>query len=78
MRAPYGVTATTASSSVDGWCRDVTVTHSPGLTVLIADIALSGTFTRIVVYWFGPPYLCVIRNDERRRVREAGSAHRGG
>ena len=48
--APYGLTDTTASSSVDGWCRDVTVTHSPGFTVLIAASALSGTFMRIVRY----------------------------
>ena len=34
--APYGLTVTTASSSVVGLCRDVTVTHSPGFTVLIA------------------------------------------
>ena len=50
VRAPYGLTATTASSSVDGRWRDVTVTHSPGFTVLIADNPLSGTLTRIVMY----------------------------
>ena len=48
--APYGLTATTASSSVVGLCRDVTVTHSPGFTVLIAVNALSGTLMRIVRY----------------------------
>jgi hypothetical protein len=48
--APYGLTDTTASSSVDGWCRDVTVTHSPGFTVLIAATELSGTSMRIVTY----------------------------
>jgi hypothetical protein len=50
VRAPYGLTATTASSSVDGRWRDVTVTHSPGFTVLITDNPLSGTLTRIVMY----------------------------
>jgi hypothetical protein len=50
VRAPYGLTATTASSSLDGRWRDVTVTHSPGFTVLIADNTLSGTLTRIVTY----------------------------
>ena len=48
--APYGLTVTTASSAVDGRCLDVTVTHSPGFTVLIADTAVSGTFRRIVMY----------------------------
>jgi hypothetical protein len=48
--APYGLTATTASSSVDGRCLDVTVTHSPGFTVLIAPNPLSGTLIRIVRY----------------------------
>ena len=48
--APYGLTATTASSSVVGLCRDVTVTHSPGFTVLIAANPLSGTLMRIVRY----------------------------
>ena len=47
---PVGLTAPTASSSVDRRCRDVTVTHSPTFTVLIADNALSGSFTRIVMY----------------------------
>ena len=51
--ATYGLTDTTASSSVDGWCRDVTVTHSPGFTVLIAASPLSGAFMRIVRYWLG-------------------------
>src|SRR4026209_2108622 len=51
--APYGLTATTASSSVDGLCRDVTVTHSPGFTVLIAANPLSGTLMRIVMYGLG-------------------------
>ena len=46
---PYGLTATTAASSLEGWCREVTVTHSPGFTVLIAARLLSGTFTRIVM-----------------------------
>lgn len=46
---PYGLTATTASSSVVGRCRDVTVTHSPGFTVLIADKPVSGSLTRIVM-----------------------------
>src|SRR5678816_1950109 len=32
--ATYGLTASTASS-VDGRCRDLTVTHSPGFTALI-------------------------------------------
>ena len=48
--APYGLTATTASSSVVGLCRDVTVTHSPGFTVLIAANPLSGTLMRMVRY----------------------------
>jgi hypothetical protein len=48
--APYGLTDTTASSSVDGWCRDVTFTHSPGFTLWIAANPLSGTFIRIVRY----------------------------
>lgn len=47
---PYGLTATTAVSSLEGWCREVTVTHSPGFTVFIAEKLLSGTFTRIVMY----------------------------
>ena len=50
VRAPHGLTATTASSSVDGRWRDVTVTHSPGFTVSIADNPRSGTLTRIVTY----------------------------
>ncbi len=50
VAAPYGLTDTTASSSVDGWCREVTVTHSPGFTALIAATALSGTLMRIVRY----------------------------
>ena len=32
----YGFTPTTASPSVVGRCRDVTVIHSPGFTLLIA------------------------------------------
>ena len=48
--APYGLTDTTAASSVDGWCRDVTVTHSPDFTLLIVVTELSGTFMRIVRY----------------------------
>ena len=50
VRAPYGLTATTASSSLDGRWRDVTVTHSPGFTVSIADNSLSNTLPRIVTY----------------------------
>ena len=48
--APYVLTDTTASSTVDGWCRDVTVTHSPGFALLIVATAPSGTFMRIVRY----------------------------
>jgi hypothetical protein len=48
--APYGFTVTTASVSVDGRWRDVTVTHCPGFTPLIAAKVPSGTFTRIVRY----------------------------
>src|SRR3954469_11531913 len=51
--APYGLTDTTASSSLHGCCRDVIVPHSPGFTVWIAANPLSGTFMRIVTYWLG-------------------------
>jgi hypothetical protein len=47
---PYGFTATTASVSVEGRCREITVTHSPGFTAFIAARLLSGTFTRIAMY----------------------------
>ena len=43
----YGLTATTASSSVDGRCRDVTVSHSLGFIVLIVANERSGTLMRI-------------------------------
>jgi formiminotetrahydrofolate cyclodeaminase len=46
----YGFTATTASASAEGRCRDVTMTHSPGFTAFSAATLLSGTVTRIVTY----------------------------
>src|SRR5688500_11121276 len=47
----YGFTATTASASLAGRCREVTVIHSPGFTLLIAARPASGTLTRSVTYW---------------------------
>ena len=50
VAAPYGFTVTAASASVEGRWRDVTVTHCPGFTSLMAAKLPSGTFTRIVRY----------------------------
>ena len=49
----YAFTAVMASVSLDGRCRDVAVTHSPGLTDLSASTLAAGTWNLKVTYWRG-------------------------
>jgi hypothetical protein len=49
----YAFTAMMASLSLAGRCREVAVTHSPGLTDLTASTLPTGTWNLKVTYWRG-------------------------
>ena len=51
--AVYAFTAMMASLSLAGRCREVAVTHSPGLTDLTASTLPTGTWNLKVTYWRG-------------------------